>query len=211
MAYMVSTGVRFWCDLYRKYKYSAVALDIETESYDGSIAVLSVSRLHGTGVTETIQLTKGQDLSERAIADTLKAAKLLITFNGLNFDLPKLTSEYPESFSEDIPVLDLYILAQAIGFKGGLKVLEKVLNVPRSTDASDATGHTHKLWKQFISENDQQALQSLLDYAAADASNLFKLADTLIEWAEAKLTVQEKQQQAGVNLQNANWAFSFEG
>ena len=66
------------------------------------------------------------------------------------------------------------------------------------------TGYTHKLWKQFIAGNDPQALQSLLDYAAADASNLFKLADTLIEWAETKLTVQEKQQQAGVNLQNTN-------
>ena len=30
---MVSSGIRFWCDLYRKYKYSAVvALDPETVS-----------------------------------------------------------------------------------------------------------------------------------------------------------------------------------
>tara|TARA_B100001971_G_scaffold162689_1_gene153022 strand:- start:16986 stop:17735 length:750 start_codon:yes stop_codon:yes gene_type:complete len=206
---MVSPALRYWCDLYRRHKYEALALDIETEEYDGKIAVVSMSKLHRNDVAETVQLTQGCDLTDDTLFREVHPCSLLITFNGRDFDLPRIKAEYPSAVPDNIPVLDLWILAQAIGLRGGLKLLEKVFNIHRAGSARDATGRTHILWKKFVQDDDREALETLLTYAAADSKNLFALADTLIEWSEARLLVQERQSDEHTNASKFSLVFEM--
>ncbi len=183
--------MRYYCELYKKHKDHAVALDIETESIDGPISVLSLCKQHPNGSAETVQFAKHPALPSKSIATELRTASLILTYNGLKHDLPKLKAEQPGALPVNTPVLDLLLLAQAIGLHGSLKTLERVLGIARPNEAASATGRTHHLWRQYQLHNDQEALEQLLSYAAADVRNLFALADALVEWAEAKLLFQE--------------------
>lgn len=186
----MAEALAYWCELYRKHKHNAIALDIETASIDGPISVVSLFKRQSFWNSELIQFTQSDELTVSSLRSEIEPASLILTFNGLNFDLPKLEEQYPEAIPKDIPVLDLFLFARSIGFKGGLKPMEKVMGIKRSKEAQDATGSTHRLWKRYINQKDEAALNQLLEYAQADVRNLFDLADMLIQWADAKLAMQ---------------------
>lgn len=178
-----------WLRLYQRYRDSALALDIETETFNGPVAIVSLCRQRESCCRELIHFIKKDSFNAQALQHELRQCRLLLTFNGLEFDLPRLQAEFPEAIPDDILVFDLYLFAKGLGLRGGLKILEKVFQIQRTKRSESATGQTHRLWRQFIHEKDPKALEILLSYAASDVRNLFLLADTLTEWAEAKLTL----------------------
>ena len=188
---MAYEKLRYWCELYRKHKRDALAVDIETTHYDGPISIISMYRKKSQWDAELTQFVKDNDPHAVAIGEEIRSAKLLITFNGLSYDIPKIKEEYPNVIPEKMPVLDLCVFARAIGLKGGLKNMEKVMGLKRSRDAEQAEGKTHQLWKKIQQIQSEEALMQLLEYAAHDVRNLFELTEWLIQWAEAKMALEK--------------------
>ena len=188
---MTNQNLRYWCELYQQHKREALAVDIETKHYDGPISVVSMYRKKSEWDAELMQFVNDGDDHSLALKDEFGKAKLLITFNGLAHDIPKLQSEYPQAIQEDVRVLDLCVLARSIGLKGGLKNMETVMGIKRSKEARQAEGKTHYLWRRITESEDEAALIQLLEYASDDVRNLFDLAEWLIEWAEAKMNLEK--------------------
>lgn len=187
----MNQGVAYYRDLYRKNRYKAAALDVETVAIDGPISVLSLYKKKSKDCAELVQFTQSKDLNKASIEQELEGVNVILTFNGLSFDLPKMNQEYPGAIPPSMPVVDLFLFAQAIGFKGGLKDLEKVFGIKRNSDSRSAVKKTHALWREFKESGDQKPLAQLLEYAAADVRNLYDLADTLCEWADAKMALRK--------------------
>jgi len=124
----------------------------------------------------------GFNLEQKTLEKELKKYKLLITFNGSAFDLPKLKKQ----FKLDIPVphLDLKPLCLNLGLKGGLKEIEKQLNLKRPPHLY---GNPVELWKAFHASGDKEYLNLLLDYNKEDIENLKAVADKVCKDNSLKL------------------------
>ena len=176
-------GLSYWCSLYDKYKYEAICLDIETIGMNKEISVICFYQPKD-GPIEVIQLVRGNDLNVENIKQAMLGCKLLITYNGIYFDLPRIKREFPNSIPEDIPVLDLFRFSKKLGAFTNLKVLEQTFRIERLRDDTQKRGIAVKLWKKFSEFGNSEALDKLLEYNKQDAINLFPLAERLVEMAK---------------------------
>lgn len=157
--------------LYEWLRPQAVHLDIETNSF-GQITVVG---LHGNrGFTSLIQ---GDLLTRQPLCDELAQYDLLVTFNGASFDLPVLLATFPE-LPLDQPHIDLCCLGRRLGYRGGLKSIERQLGMSRSTELQGMCGaDAGRLWNRWGHRRDEEAREILLAYNEADCVNLQALAD----------------------------------
>ncbi len=147
--------------LYDYFKDDACFLDIEIDSYD-RINLIGISNYYQTNhFVQTINLTKPQ------IEQELAKYKLVITFNGASFDLPKIQKQL--HLTTTIPHIDLKPLCQKLNLLGGLKEVEKTLNLKRPPHLY---GNPVDLWKAFHASGDKEYLDLLLQYNAQDIENL---------------------------------------
>ena len=112
-----------WCIIYRQYKHESICLDIETTRYGGPISVFGFYR-PSDGIPDVTQLVRGESLTWVNVIKAVEGSKLLITFNGISFDLKRIQKEFPNAISRAIPVLDLYQFARRMDLNTNLKVLE---------------------------------------------------------------------------------------
>ena len=152
--------VEMW-RLYGYFKEEAGYLDIEVDS-KGKVILVGVSDYHKSNF-----FVKGVNLSKTSIEKELLKYKLIITFNGSSFDLPKLKKQLMISIS--IPHIDLKPLCVNLGLKGGLKEVEKELNLQRPQHLQ---GNPVSLWKAFHASNDREYLDLLIEYNREDIENL---------------------------------------
>ncbi|MGC8716337.1 MAG: ribonuclease H-like domain-containing protein, partial [Thermoplasmata archaeon] len=76
---------------------------------------------------------------------------------------------------------DLCFLGHRIGFKGGLKLIEKQVGIERENEISGLTGYDAvKLWNRYKS-GDINSLITLIRYNRSDVLNLLKLIDIEIK------------------------------
>lgn len=149
-------------------------IDIETTEYHNQITVVGVS--DGEFYQAFI---KGRNLDGAAVRRALAGASCIITFNGSSFDLPIIERNFPGAVPE-VPHFDLrHICAQA-GLHGGLKKIERDLQIRRpdcirETDGADAI----MLWYRYLF-GEEKALQELIDYNAADVLNMVPLSQRVI-------------------------------
>jgi len=160
--------------LLEDFKAGTIYLDIETTgiSLRSPVTVVGV---HAGKRTHT--LIRGRNLTGRSLEGLLSAADLLVTFNGKGFDMPVLRAQFP-GFVPDLPHVDLrYVLAR-VGHCGGLKAIERELDIERDHRVEYMTGedavYLWRLWEKKRSEN---ALELLVEYNSADCRNLRALAD----------------------------------
>lgn len=146
--------------LYPYFKENSCFLDIETDSY-GKIVVVGISNYYSTN-----HFVKGANLEINLILKELSKYKLVITFNGSSFDLPKLKSF---GISVNYPHIDLKPLCVNLGLRGGLKEIEKILGLKRPTHLY---GNPVEAWKAFHASGDREYLELLLDYNREDVENL---------------------------------------
>ena len=119
-------------------------------------------------------LIHGDSLTQGAIQEELDQADLLITFFGTVFDMPIYKPASPACKSGFH--FDLCFAARRVGLRGGLKSIEKDLNIARESDLLDLDGmEAVRLWHQSRAGNDA-ALDQLVRYNAADTRNLEPLA-----------------------------------
>lgn len=164
--------------LYETFRRRALFLDIETTGRsigDGNITVVG---LHRQG--RTSHFIYGITLTEENLAFELEQADLLVTFFGSSFDLPYLRATFPR-LDWAKPHLDLCFAARRLGLHGGLKGIERELDIARDPTLQGLDGwDAVRLWHRWRAGSDE-ALELLLRYNAADASNLEPLADLIVE------------------------------
>lgn len=164
--------------MYRHFKDDVAYLDIETDglSRDALVTVVTVHRKSGTTT-----LTQGFDLDSGNLADALDGAQMLVSFNGSCFDVPVLRNSFPE-VDFDMPHYDLRFASRKVGYRGGLKPLEIELGLHRDEDIADIDGAAAvRLWKQWVRNQDRDALDMLTEYNRADTVNLEYIADRIFD------------------------------
>lgn len=169
--------------LFRTFGAQALYLDIETTGLSAHEGEVTVVGLYRKGYMRT--LIHGEALSRAALQDELDQADLLITFFGTVFDVPYLQACFP-GLQVTVPHFDLCFAARRVGLQGGLKRIERELEISRSADLQDLDGlEAVRLWHRHRA-GDQEALDRLVRYNAADTRNLEPLANLLYDQLAAR-------------------------
>lgn len=158
---------RAWEEL----RSSCVYLDIETDGGSGGSAVTVVGLYDGSEFT---CLVRDKDLDE--LPDRMAQYKMVVTFYGANFDLPMLERRFTGYKFKHVH-LDLCPTLRKIGYKGGLKSIERQLGIARGDDTEGLGGlDAIKLWQRYSYLDDESALERLIAYNREDVVNLETLS-----------------------------------
>lgn len=171
--------------LYEWLRPRTVYLDVETNSF-GQITVLGFY-----GQDQYASFIRGESLDARRLGEVLRQYALLVTFNGSGFDLPMLLAAFPD-LPLDQPHLDLCTIGRQLGYRGGLKIIERQLGLQRDSELQGMTGaDACLLWNRWRHGRDQEARTRLLAYNQADCTNLEPLADMLycqmVQWYRGEM------------------------
>jgi len=167
--------------LLEEFRRETVYLDIETDGL-GANSRITVVGVHREGETRT--LVRGIDLTPENLSEELENCKLLVTFNGRSFDFPLLEYNFPFSVPR-VPHFDLRHGFARIGFKGGLKNIEKRIGICRPREVEYVTGEEAVyLWKLWERNGNKNALNLLKKYNGEDTRNLEYLAEYLYRHLE---------------------------
>jgi uncharacterized protein len=174
-------NIRFFTDklpiaeiwrLFRVFKDKAVYLDIETSGlYQGVDDITIIGLYDGKTIKTFVQ---GVNLGE--FESQINAYELLITFNGSQFDLPFLKRQFPNICLPPAHI-DLRFFLKKLGYKGGLKTIEKVFGLHRASAIEGMGGYAAVLlWKAY-QWGDESALNRLIQYNTADIIHLEPLME----------------------------------
>jgi len=168
---------RFFCDLlparemwrlFEAFREKAVYLDIETNGGRQDVHEITVIGIFdGTNVRTFVN---GRNLEEFETA--VSEYDLIITFNGTTFDLPFIRRAFP-GISLPPAHIDLRFVLNRLGYRGGLKKIEKDLGIQRAPSIDGLNGYDAvMLWNVYEWEGDTDALDRLIQYNRADIVNL---------------------------------------
>ena len=156
---------------YGDFRTDAAYLDIETTGLNWSGDLITLVGLADARRFRTY--IRGVDLDE--LPAELQRSKVLVTFNGTHFDLPILRSAFPTL----PPMLhvDLQYPLRRLGFRGGLKRIERRVGLDRPDDLAGLSGSdAAKLWRRY-ERGDDDALDALIGYNRQDVENLRPLME----------------------------------
>jgi uncharacterized protein YprB with RNaseH-like and TPR domain len=142
-------------------------LDIET---DGGETVTAIAVLDRGGPRVFL---RGRDLDDFPAASA--AWKLLVTYNGLSFDVPMLRRAF-RGWRPPPAHVDLRHLWARLGHRGGLKLLEEAQGIGRPPHLAGLGGWDAVLLWRRHEAGDRAALRLLVEYNLHDAVNLRALA-----------------------------------
>lgn len=141
-------------------------LDIETTGLGGpSDHVTTIALYDGASVRHYVY---GRNLHD--FEQDVNRCDLLVTYNGKSFDLPFLRKQ----MGVDLPQahIDLMHVLRRLGYRGGLKSIERQLGLGRA-DMADVDGYTAVLlWHAFEQSGDERVLETLLAYNVQDVLTL---------------------------------------
>jgi len=176
--------------LYPEFREKTAFLDIETTGLGRSGDYVTVVGLHDAGGTRCYVLDAPQDdfietegggggirvMDISEFARDVTEYRMLVTFNGAQFDLPFLRREF-DGLKLPAAHMDLRFLLRRLGYTGGLKKIEPRFGLRRPDDLRSLDGYDAvRLWKAHL-RGDPRALEKLLRYNACDVDNLRTLAD----------------------------------
>jgi uncharacterized protein YprB with RNaseH-like and TPR domain len=165
--------------LFPEFRERTAFLDIETTALSPQEGIVTVVGVHGGG--DTRAFIAYDDLEE--LPAYLQKFGLIVTFNGLLFDLPFLEARFP--FIRFPPAhIDLRFLLRRLGITGGLKRIERELGVGDRAGVEGIVGlDAVRLWEE-ARRGIPGSLTKLVDYNRADAVNL----EPLLEFAVRELS-----------------------
>jgi uncharacterized protein YprB with RNaseH-like and TPR domain len=161
----------------------AALVDIETTGLTpgfDSITVIGLADAVGSARAFVAGRPQPGDEALDRFREAVRSHRLLVTFNGINFDLPFIEKHFRDAnFRFEQPHLDLLLLARSMGLSGGLKDMEKQLGIGRADDIKEVRGNLAvQLWNQWRA-GDAAAYKRLVAYCKADCVNLAAFADQL--------------------------------
>ena len=122
-----------------------------------------------TTVGAIASIVQNDNLDE--LQDQLSKYSVVVTFNGSGFDLRFLRSAFPGITLPPVHI-DLRWVSRRLGFRGGLKEVEKALGIRRKASIADVTGYEATvLWAQYL-RGEKAALDKLIEYNTADVVHL---------------------------------------
>jgi uncharacterized protein YprB with RNaseH-like and TPR domain len=154
--------------LYGAFGRDAAFLDVEADGEE----LTAVGFLDERGPRI---LLAGRDLER--FPEEARGWKLLVTFNGLSFDVPLLRRAF-RGWRPPRAHVDLRHLWGRLGHEGGLKLLERVTGVGRPAHLAGLSGREAvRLWRAHRDGGDVAALRLFAEYNLLDAVNLRTLMD----------------------------------
>ncbi len=155
-----------------EFRNSTVYLDIETTGLDRHYHSITTIALYDGEFIQTY--VQGQNLDD--FIDEIYKYKVIVTYNGKSFDIP-----FTESFFNirlNHAQIDLRYILYSLGYRGGLKGVERQLGTDRG-DLRDVDGFfAVLLWDEYLKTGDQKALNTLLAYNVQDTITLENLMVT---------------------------------
>ena len=162
-------------DLWRtfhNFRHKAVYLDIETSGlYQGTDEITVIGIYDGQNVKTFVQ---GINLDEFELA--IAPYELVITFNGSQFDLPFIRRQFPH-ISLPSAHIDLRFFLKRLGYRGGLKAIEKSFDLSRDSAIDGMDGYDAVLLWNAYQSGDESALERLILYNTADIVDLEPLME----------------------------------
>jgi uncharacterized protein YprB with RNaseH-like and TPR domain len=159
--------------VFPEFRDSIAYLDIETTGggyRDGDPITL-------IGIYDGVQympFLKGDNLAD--FKDAISHYSVIVTFFGGGFDLPVIKSTFPSVQLDQIHI-DLCPLMRQVGYRGGLKAIERAIGIERSPETRGLTGRDAvRLWGNYL-RGSEKALETLLAYNREDVVNLEKLME----------------------------------
>ncbi len=164
--------------LYNFLKEDAVFLDIEVTGISSRDDITVIGLFDGVN---TKIMVKGINLDMKYLKRELEKYKLIVSYNGSSFDIPFLIRRYPGLLPR-IPHFDLRAVCQRLGFKGGLKEIERKLGIKRQNEIVDRlyNGDVLKLYKMYTATGDDYYLNLLVEYNEEDVINLKFIAEKIV-------------------------------
>ena len=170
----------YFGDLYRAgerwrllpdFENETAFLDIETTGLGGDSYLTMCGILDASGFKAYV---RGDNLDQ--LVEILHHYKLVVTFNGISFDVPWLRRELGPLL-ENAAHVDLMHVLRSVGLRGGLKKIEKAIGLDRGDDLSLLTGRDAvNLWN-MAQDGEPNALETLIRYNAEDVASLPRLAE----------------------------------
>jgi uncharacterized protein YprB with RNaseH-like and TPR domain len=169
---------RMWGD----FAQEAVFLDIETTGMTAPLDYVTVVGLHDAQGTHS--LIRGENLF--MLPERLAKYRLIVTFNGAQFDLPFLKSHMGDIFSHHGHI-DLRFVLRRLGYRGGLKSIEHQLGMRRPRELEGVDGlEAVRLWRCYLG-GDEKSLERLVAYNRHDVENLRPLMEFAYEKLRSEL------------------------
>ena len=157
--------------LYDDFRDHTAYLDIETTGLSFGPDDITVIGIYDGKEAKTF--VQGRNLDE--FPGEIRRYSLLVTFNGSGFDLPFLRTRFPD-FDRELAHIDLMHLMRRLGYRGGLKRIERELEVGRPEPLHDLDGYCAVLlWRKHL-QGRRHALETLLRYNLEDVVSLESLA-----------------------------------
>lgn len=152
--------------LFPHFNQRVAYLDIETTgTRTGADYITTICIYDGSTIRHYVH---NQNLDD--FARDIRQYDLLVTYNGKSFDLPFIRDYFGISLAQ--AHIDLRHVFASLGFKGGLKGVEKQLGIDRE-DLEGVDGYfAVLLWREFFRRGDQLALETLIAYNMMDVVNL---------------------------------------
>ena len=167
--------------LFPEFASRAVFLDIETTGLSpvfDSVTMVGLFDGHRYEV-----FIDGQNLQD--LPDRLKGYSVVVTFNGSGFDLRFLRLAFKDLKLPPVHI-DLRWVTRRLGYRGGLKSIEKEFGIGRDQAVEDIDGHEATvLWSRHL-RGDRGALQQLIAYNTEDVIHL----KAIMEMAYDRLATQ---------------------
>jgi len=146
-------------------------LDIETTGLGSDSYLTMCGILDSSGFKAYV---RGDNLDQ--LVEDLHEYKLVVTFNGISFDVPWLRRELGP-LRENAAHVDLMHVLRTVGLRGGLKKIQKTVGLDRGDDLSQLTGRDAvNLWN-MAQNGEPNALETLIRYNAEDVTSLPRLAE----------------------------------
>ncbi|MFH2028512.1 MAG: ribonuclease H-like domain-containing protein [Nanoarchaeota archaeon] len=156
-------------------------LDIETTGLDKERDDITMIGVYDGDKTKIF--VKGEDFL--SFSDYIKKFPLIVTFNGSCFDLPFLSSKFNINF--DQLHVDLRFAFSKLGYSGGLKRIERIFGLNRSSETQGLDGfEAVRLWHRYVN-GDDSALELLKRYNEEDVVGLKTLGERVYEGLKERL------------------------
>jgi len=162
--------------LHGEFADRAVFLDIETTGL--SPWADEVTMIGTLAAGRPRLFVRGVNLAE--FPAYVQQFPLLVTFNGSQFDVPFLRVHFPDA-RLDQPQIDLRFVLGSLGYRGGLKTVERSLGLGRDAAIQGVDGfEAVRLWHGW-QRGQREALRRLALYNLTDVANLVELLEAAVE------------------------------